>query len=143
MITSKLQKLFSVSLLSVFCGSCSEVGQILDQSVSDALGVQKGSFYKPSATGAISTPDRPTVLRLIGAEYGSTMAYLRWSGSKPSLKMESGNWVVGNEVEHRVFQFSEDKYYSLTIHFPHEAFIEGGFDGTWLPTLTGSYKIVK
>ena len=127
--------------------ACSEVGQVLDQAMAESLGVPAGSFYTPDRTVPVSASssqsNRPTVLSLVGAEYGEASVFLRWSGDRPSMRMTSGEWVAGNEVETNVFEFSEDKFYQLTIHFPHKAYIEGGFDGAWLPTRTGSYTVVR
>ena len=91
--------------------------------------------------------EKPTQLKLNSDKADQSTVTLRWAGATPSMDMSNTNsgegWAKGHKEKPGVYSFSQSKFYSLTLDFNKGTFIVGGFDGDWLPEVTGTFTPIK
>lgn len=118
-------------------GSTKAIG-LLDKSMQKAEG-------KPQGNPTVAA--RPTRVKLNSDKVDQSTVTLRWAGATPSMDMSDTNsgdgWAEGHEESPGVYRFSQMKFYSLTLDFNKSTFVEGGFDGDWLPNVTGTFSPIK
>jgi len=90
---------------------------------------------------------KPLKVKLNSDKADQSTVTLRWNGNTPSMDMNNTNsgegWAEGHEESPGVYSFFQSKFYSLTLDFTKGTFAEGGFDGDWLPEVTGTFTPIK
>jgi hypothetical protein len=90
---------------------------------------------------------KPLGVKLNSDKADQSNVTLRWKGDTPSMDMNNTNsgegWAEGHKESPGVYSFFQSKFYSLTLDFNKGTFVEGGFDGDWLPEVTGTFTPIK
>lgn len=93
-----------------------------------------------------SVSDYPELIRLESAEAIVSEVKLRWNDGTPSIELSRANglegWVCGTQIAPEVWEFAQNKFYSLTLDFARNSFSESEFDGTSLPEVKGSWTML-
>ena len=107
----------------------------------DSSGTSKHFSIDPN------TSNHPTVIRLQSTDASISEINLRWNNTIPSMNMTEVNggegWVEGTKVNDSIWEFTQNKFYSLKLDFFRRVFSETGFDGSWLPEVTGGWTAVS
>ena len=123
----------SAIIIAFLCSSCVEIAMLTSLAVN------------PEDVPVKFT--KPRLIRLDSEDASQKLVLLNWNDDLPSMDMSKTNsgegWTGGMRHTPNVYKFFQKKYYSLTLDFKKKTFVETRFDGTQLPEVKGTWRILK
>lgn len=91
--------------------------------------------------------ERPSKVKLQYEDVANPEVRLRWEGDNPFMELNVTNdesvWLRGRRIGLKIWEFSQDKFHTLTLDFGQKSFKKNEFDGTWLPEVQGSWVALE